>query len=79
MMYGWWDYGVSHPWYAMIFGPLAMLIILALFIFFMVAAMRGREMRHHSDSALAILKERFARGEIDRSEYDQRRQLLLRR
>jgi putative membrane protein len=77
MMYGWWEYGVSHPWYPMIFGPIAMLIVLAVFIFFMVAAMRGREMRHGSDSALAILKERFARGEIDRSEYEQRRQLLL--
>ena len=27
-------------------------------------------------SALAILDERFARGEIDRSEYDERRRIL---
>ena len=38
---------VSHPWYAVIFGPIAMVIFLALFIFFMVAIIRGRGVRRY--------------------------------
>ena len=41
-------------------------------LFFM---MRGMH-RHRGSSALEILRERFARGEITQAEYEQRRELL---
>ncbi len=71
---GWWnDYGVAS-W--MHFGPLFMALILAgcgLLMYFM---MRGHRSEWHGDSATQILKERFARGEIDKAEYEERRRVL---
>jgi putative membrane protein len=77
MMYGWWD-GSSWPWYGMIFGPVMMivyLVIVALIIAWLLHAV-GLGWRPENRSALDILRDRFARGEIDRSEYEERRKLL---
>jgi len=67
----WWnDYSGFYwpmPW-MMIF-----VIICVAMMFFM---MRGHRMRPRGRDALDILKERFARGEIDQTEYEQRRRLL---
>lgn len=71
----WWnDYGYGPgPW--MFLGPIFMLAMLALCALMMFFMMR----RHGSgrgDSAARILKERFARGEIDKAEFDDRRRAL---
>ena len=68
----WWnDYGPA-PW--MMFGPMIFVVMLAVCVIMMFFMMRGR---HGSgDSAAQILKERFARGEIDKTEYDDRRRTL---
>jgi putative membrane protein len=71
MMYGWWD-GSAAPWYGMIFGPI-MMIVFFVICFFM---MRGMMHRHRGGYALDILKERYARGEINQTEYEERRRLL---
>jgi len=77
-----WDGG----WYGMIFGPLFMILILAAAIAAAVLLARwiggpwyaaqlpvqtppGR-------APLDILKERFARGEIDKEEFEERRRVL---
>ena len=77
MMYGWWD---AWPWYGMIFGPLMMIIFLviaALIVAWLFHAIGfGRRSDRQGKSALDILRDRFARGEIDRSEYEERRKLL---
>ena len=69
----WWDYWPA-PW--MFFGPIMMLIFIAVCVTVMVFMMRGRRMCSRGGSALDILKERFARGEITESEYKERRRLL---
>jgi putative membrane protein len=73
----WWNESWSDYWPMpfMFFGPVMMLIFVILCITMMVLMMR-RHGRHHSDHALDILKERFARGEINQAEYQERRRLL---
>lgn len=73
-------------WYGMIFGPLFMILILAIAITVAVILVRwlsgpghGVHPPHHVQSgrtALDILKERYARGEIDKEEFDERRRVL---
>jgi putative membrane protein len=72
----WYDY----PWFGFLPPPLGMLIAIFVLIFLLITALRltsgGRHRRGRS--ALDTLDERFARGEIDRAEYEERRKLLLR-
>jgi putative membrane protein len=66
---GWWGFGMG----------LGMLLFLALIVFGIVLLLRptvGPEPRREHDRALEILNERFARGEIDREEYEERRRVL---
>jgi putative membrane protein len=77
-----WDGG----WNGMFFGPLFMILALAAVIAIVVLLVRwlsasGTEVRppYQSPSAptpLDILKERFARGEIDKEEFEERRRVL---
>jgi putative membrane protein len=80
MMYGWWD-GSSAPWYGMIFGPVMMIAFIALTVVIIAWLLRvlglGWQSATREKSALDILKDRFARGEINQSEYEERRRLLL--
>ncbi len=80
MMYGWWDYGASPPWYGMIFGPIMMMIFVVATVLIIAWALRAAGLGWQSGTPtrapLDTLKERFARGEIDRAEYEERKQLL---
>lgn len=80
MMHDWWMGWGPGGWGGMWFGPVFMLIPLALLIAVIVLAVRwagGNGARPpRTRSARDILDERFARGEIDRAEYDNRRQAL---
>ncbi len=83
MMYGFgrYGYGLAHAgtWLSWI-GPIAMILFWALFVTAMVLLIRylvhntrsaGRE-----SSALAILRERYARGDITKEEFEQKRKDL---
>ena len=72
-------------WYGMAFGPVLMILILAAVIITIVYLLRSlsHAPHHHAPppyphvrSALDILKERFARGEIDKAEFEERRRVL---
>jgi putative membrane protein len=79
MMYGYWD-GSSAPWYGMIFGPIMMIAFIALTVLIIAWLLRvfglGWQSTTREKSALDILKDRFARGEINHSEYEERRRVL---
>ena len=70
-------------WYGMIFGPLFMILVLAVVIaaaVFIVRSVGGPWQGGHTPpparTAVDILKERFARGEIDKDEFEERRRVL---
>jgi putative membrane protein len=78
----WWDGG----WYGMMFGPLFMILMLAVVIavvFLLVrwlgAPWQGTHQVPPGETALNILKERLARGEIDKDEYEEKRRLISQR
>ena len=71
---GWMTQG-AMPW--MFFGPVMMLIFFAACIAVLFLIARGLGRTSAADGALGILKERFARGEIDQAEFEQRRRILL--
>ena len=68
-----WDAG----WHGGVHGPFMMMIgfaiLLAIIIAVVVVIVRATS---RQNPALAILRERFARGEIDMDEFEQRRQAL---
>ncbi len=86
--YGWGPHmmGWGGGWYAMIFGPLFMILFLAVLVALVVILVRwlggpwqGAYPPHQLPPArtpLDILKERFARGEIDKAEFEDRRRIL---
>ena len=80
MMYGWWDYGASPPWYGMIFGPLTMIAFIVITVVIIKWVLRATGLGWQSDvrprTPLDTLKDRFARGDIDRAEFEERKQLM---
>jgi len=70
----WGGYGPG-PW--MLFGPLMMLIFLGVCIAIVYLAMRGAGRAGTAERAIGILKERYARGDIDEKEFEARRRVLL--
>ena len=79
MMHGWWD-GSSAPWYGMILGPIMMIVFIVLTALIIAWVLRafglGWQSTSQGNIPLDTLKHRFARGEIDRAEYEERKQLL---
>jgi putative membrane protein len=71
----WWSDFWYMPW--MFFGPLLMITFVIILLSMMFFMMRGGTMRgDRPRDALDILRERFARGEINQDEYEERRRLL---
>lgn len=81
------DYGPhmwSGSWYGSFFGPIMMIVFIAVAVVVVVlvvrglgGAGRGGTTQVPSDKTpLDILKERFAKGEIDKEEFEERRRVL---
>ena len=77
-----WGMGWGMGWGMMFVGPLMMALFIAGTVVLVVVALRwlggGRHdgMHRHGRTPLDILKARFARGEIDKQEFDERRRTL---
>ena len=66
-MFGWHNYGGGFMW-------IFWILIIAALLWFVVTATRNRESNStRNKSALEILQERYARGEIDRDEFEQKK------
>jgi putative membrane protein len=52
------------------------MVLFAIFCIVMISLGGGMMLGHRRDRALDLLKERFARGEINQAEYEERRRLL---
>jgi putative membrane protein len=82
MWYGLGRFGYGHmqPWMSWV-GPIVMIVFWALVVTAIVFLIRYLAHQSRSStndsSALAILKERYAKGEIDKEEFDQKRKDLL--
>ncbi len=86
---GWQGYGcgMMGPWMMGSFGwgwfmPIIMIVFWGLVIWGIVALIRGLSRGDsgrstESDSALEILKKRYARGEITKQEYEERKKDLV--
>ena len=73
----------GHGWGGWIFGPLMMIVFIALIVGVVVLVVRwlggvggGPAQGAKPRAALEILEERFARGEIDKDEFEDRRRAL---
>lgn len=89
---GWWcgnGFGGGFGWIGALFGGLITLFFLGLLVLLAIWAIRalgrsqGRELgtfnspaSRPDDRALAVLKERYARGEITKDQFDQMRRDL---
>ena len=71
-----WDFG-GHGW-GMFWGWVVGLVVLIVIIWIVVKLMNQHAgSAHHPDkSPLDILKERYARGEIDKEEFEERKKDL---
>ncbi|HEY5597698.1 MAG TPA: SHOCT domain-containing protein [Kiloniellales bacterium] len=74
-----WDWGWG--WGHMIFGPVMMIVFLGGIVLLVVLAVRWLGTSGHGTAgtgkqATDILRERFARGEIDKAEFEERRRVL---
>ena len=72
----WWDSYWPMPW--MLFGPGTMIVFFLICLGVMTFMMSGMMHRPHRGRALEILRERYARGEIDQAEFEDRRRQLER-
>ncbi len=71
----WWNDAWPMPW--MFFGPVMMITFVVICMAVMFFLTRGGTMRRDGRrDAIDILKERYARGEINQAEYDERRRVL---
>lgn len=79
------DWGMMESWGGLWWGPIGMIIWLLLLVAIVVAVVwmvrstgqgGGRELPPRRSAGLDVLEERYARGEIDRDEYVQKKRDL---
>ncbi|OFI37716.1 hypothetical protein BIU82_07550 [Arthrobacter sp. SW1] len=72
--HGPWNGGGFWPWFLLI--PLFWILVIGFFVFFMRRSWRHNHHWAATQGAEGVLRERYARGEIDETEYRQRLEVL---
>ncbi len=80
MMYDYWGQGSRNGGGSDVWGFILMLFMMALIIVGVIALVRylGRDSgrRQKGGAALDLLEKRYAQGEIDKKEFEEKRQVL---
>ena len=72
-----WGYGMGWPWFILMFVFwIAVFAAVVLLIRWLLLSTRTGPDRYREESALDILRKRYARGEINREEYEERKRDL---
>ena len=72
--YGGWGTGSMMGWFG---GGIMMILFWAIVIYFIVWLVRNNKANgKDSNKALGILKERYAKGEIDKNEFEEKKKEL---
>ncbi|MEK7609850.1 MAG: SHOCT domain-containing protein [Patescibacteria group bacterium] len=74
--YGGWDTGNIMGWFGGGIMMIAFWILLIAFIVWIVREISGKHLRLNSSNALDILKERYAKGEINKEEFESKKKDL---
>jgi putative membrane protein len=72
MMNGFKDHGWGMGWGWII----ALILVVVLFIFIAIMLNQGNPLKRNNKTPLDILKERYAKGEIDKKEYEEQKKHL---
>lgn len=75
-MMGWGTMGWLGPIFMIIFWVLLVVLIILLIRWLLSSGQAGNPDRSRGESALEILKKRYARGEIDKEEFDSKKKDL---
>ncbi len=79
----WGDGFMGHGWSGMMFGPFMMILFIVVVVAIVVLIVRWLSGSHAMGSgtaektAIDVLEERYARGEIDKDEFLDRRRVLM--
>lgn len=76
MMNGWGDYSRSAPWIPPWTWVLLALLLIVIVVLLIVLFTRRGESKSRGGAAMEILRNRYARGEISREEFDKIREVL---
>lgn len=71
----WWHGGGHGLWWIPVLFMVAFLTLIVVLVVWRARSLRSGD--GGGPSGLAILEDRFARGEIDREEFEQRRRVLM--
>ena len=75
--YGGWGTGNMMGWFGGGIMMVVFWVLLVVFIVWMVREISGKNSRSSSSNALEILKERYAKGEIDKKEFEEKKKDLI--
>lgn len=75
--YNGWGAGSMMGWFGGGIMMIAFWVLLIVFIVWIAREAGGRNSRSSGSNALEILKERYARGEIDKKEFEEKKKDLI--
>ncbi len=76
MMHDYWTYGGGYDAWGFVFMPLTMILVILGVILAVRYLSRNGQKGESGESAMDVLKKRYANGEIDKKEFDEKKKDL---